>query len=59
MKVEEIRNIAAQRGIKVGRMNKTDAIRSIQLYEENEDCFATGRVDSCRQEQCLWRADCA
>jgi hypothetical protein len=59
MKIKEIREIAAQRGLKAGTMKKTDLIRSIQRAEGNNDCFASERAAECMEERCLWRADCA
>ena len=58
MKIQEIRNIAKERGLKVGKMNKTEIIRSIQRAEGNDDCFGTEHVDICGQTNCLWREDC-
>jgi hypothetical protein len=53
MKIQEIRNIAKERGLKVGKMNKTEIIRSIQRAEGNADCFGTEHVDICGQTNCL------
>ena len=58
MKVEQIRAIAAAKGIKTGKMKKAELIRSIQKAEANEECFDTGKVQLCGQEECLWREDC-
>jgi len=58
MKMQEIRNIAKERGLKVGKMNKTEIIRSIQRAEGNADCFGTEHVNICGQANCLWREDC-
>jgi hypothetical protein len=58
MKVEEIREIARQRGLKVGKMKKTEMLRAIQQSEGNEECFASGKTAECGQEKCLWRNDC-
>ena len=59
MKMEQIRAIAAQRGIKAGKMKKGDLIRKIQEAEGNDACFDTGRADACGQQECLWREDCS
>ncbi len=59
MKVQEIREIAERMGIKAGKMKKADLIRAIQQAEGNENCFETGRVDTCGQDHCLWRGDCS
>lgn len=58
MKVAEVREIAAQRGMAAGRMKKVDLIRAIQKTEGNEACFETGKAGECGQAECLWRADC-
>lgn len=58
MKIEEIRPIAAQLGIKVGKMKKSDLIRTIQEKEGNDQCFDSGIAQHCGQHHCLWRKDC-
>ena len=59
MKMQDIRNIAKERGLKVSsRINKTELIRSIQRAEGNTDCFGTEHVNICGQINCLWREDC-
>jgi hypothetical protein len=58
MKVEQVRAIAAEMGIKAGKMKKAELIRSIQKAEGNEECFDTGRAQLCGQQECLWREDC-
>lgn len=58
MKLDEIREIAKQHGIKTGRMKKAELIRAIQHMEKNNPCFDTGKSSSCGQEGCLWREDC-
>ncbi len=58
MNMTEIKAIAKVRGIKCGKMNKTELIRAIQCQEGNQQCFNTGQVDICGQDQCLWRPDC-
>ncbi|HEX8960866.1 MAG TPA: Rho termination factor N-terminal domain-containing protein [Geobacteraceae bacterium] len=58
MKLAEIRAIAAQRGVKAGRMNKGELIRAIQAAEGNNACFGSGAAETCGQTACLWRADC-
>ena len=59
MKMQEVRNIAKERGLKAGsKMSKTDIIRSIQRAEGNTDCFGTEHVNICGQINCLWREDC-
>lgn len=58
MKLEEIKAIAKQHGIKVGKLKKTELVWAIQASEGNDACFETGQASECGQEGCLWRADC-
>lgn len=58
MKLDDVKKIAAEKGIKVGKLRKAELIQQIQLAEGNDPCFATGNADTCGQELCLWREDC-
>jgi hypothetical protein len=58
MKLEEIKEIAKQHNIKVGKLKKTELVRAIQVAESNNVCFETGQASECGQTECLWRADC-
>jgi hypothetical protein len=58
MKIQAIRTLAKEKGIKVGRLNKIELIRSFQQAEGNNDCFAKTYVQECNQLNCLWREDC-
>lgn len=58
MKMDDIRIIARNAGIKPGKLNKTQLVRSIQLTEGNFDCFATATNGECDQWACIWREDC-
>jgi hypothetical protein len=58
MKMQSIRTIAKAKGVKVGRQNKIEFIRSIQRAEGNNDCYATRYVHECNQINCLWKEDC-
>ncbi len=58
MTKQEVKKIAAQKGIASGTLNKVDLIRTIQKAEGNEPCYMTGKASVCGQTQCLWRADC-
>ena len=59
MKVQEVREIAKQRGIKApAAVKKADLIRSVQQAEGNDVCFDSGRSESCGQQACQWREDC-
>lgn len=58
MNVTEIREIARDRGVKPGKLNKVALVRQIQSAEGNFDCFGTAVNGECDQNQCLWRKDC-
>jgi len=58
MKLDEIREMAQQHGIKSAKMKKAELIRTIQSAEQNEVCFEAGKATSCGQDACLWRSDC-
>jgi hypothetical protein len=58
MKLEEIKEIAKQHDIKVGKMKKTELVRAIQSAEGNDVCFETGWASGCGQAECIWRSDC-
>lgn len=59
MKLQEIKDIAAARGVKPGKAKKADLIRMIQLAEGNHACYASEIASSCGLDDCLWRTDCA
>jgi hypothetical protein len=59
MKLQEIKEISKMNGIKAGKMNKAELIRTIQRAEGNNDCFATSYARDCNQSNCLWREDCS
>ena len=58
MKMQEIRELARQRGIKPGKLNKVTLVKQLQLSEGNFDCFATAYGGVCDQTGCRWREDC-
>ncbi len=58
MKLDEIKEIAKQHDIKIGKMKKAELVRAIQAAEGNVVCFETGQASECGQAECLWRADC-
>ncbi len=58
MRVEEIREIARERGLKPGKMKKAELVRAMQDAEGNAACYETGKAGECGQEKCLWRDDC-
>lgn len=58
MKLAEVRELAAQRGVKTAKLKKAGIIRAIQAAEGNTACFDTGTAAECGQANCLWRLDC-
>jgi len=58
MTLKEVKEMAKQHDIKVGKMKKDEIIKSIQKAEGNFDCFGTALAGHCSQEDCLWREDC-
>jgi hypothetical protein len=58
MKIQDIKDIAKEKGINDGIMNKTDLIIAIQIVEGHEACFATSSAQICSQLNCLWSSDC-
>jgi len=58
MKMQEIRLLAKDFGIKTSRMSKMQLIQSIQLNEGNFSCFASAANGECDQSKCIWRDDC-
>lgn len=58
MKLDEVKKIAEQHGIKPGKLRKAELIRAIQQAEGNQACYDTGFASGCGQEQCSWRDDC-
>lgn len=58
MKMQQIRSIAKEHGVKSGRLSKINLIHEIQRTEGNFDCFGTAYDGYCDQHGCLWRVDC-
>ncbi|MFP5222453.1 MAG: SAP domain-containing protein [Acidobacteriota bacterium] len=58
MNMQQIRELAKEKGARIGKMGKVDAIRMIQLTEGNFDCFARAEDGHCDQDECLFLADC-
>lgn len=58
MTVTEIKEIAKQHNLKVGKGTKCSLIRSIQQAEGHEVCFNTKFSAECGQHSCAWREDC-
>ncbi len=58
MKIDEVRKIATQHGIKAGKAKKGDLVRAIQQAEGHIACFDSNSAAHCGQPACLWREDC-
>lgn len=58
MNLNEIKQLAKDRGLAPGRMRKAELIRSLQAQEGNPQCYDTHFSDECGQPHCLWRPDC-
>jgi hypothetical protein len=58
MTLKKIKDLAKEKGIRVGNMKKENIIRSIQRAEGNFACFGTAKIGECDQTNCLWREDC-
>jgi len=58
MKMQEIRNLAKNLGVKTSVKKKLDLIQTIQLAEGNFSCFASAKQGECDQAKCIWRNDC-
>ena len=58
MNLNEIKQLAKDRGISPGRMRKAELIHTMQAQEGNSQCYNTHIVSECGQSHCLWRTDC-
>jgi hypothetical protein len=58
MTLKEVKEMARNYDIKVGKMKKEEIVKAIQRAEGNFDCFGTAISGDCSQEDCLWREDC-
>lgn len=58
MKLQRIRTVAKEMGVKSARMSKGEIIRAIQEAEGNFPCFGTAHDGHCDQCDCAWREDC-
>lgn len=58
MNLKQVKEIAKEKGVKVGNMKKEEIIRAIQRAEGNFDCFGTAIAGMCDQADCLWWNDC-
>lgn len=58
MNIQNLREIAKQRGVTPRKLGKIELVRTLQLEEGNFDCFAKAYAGYCDQSGCLWREDC-
>ena len=58
MKLEEIRQLARDRGLKPAKLTKRELVKLIQNSEGNFDCFSSAVDGHCDQLACFWREDC-
>lgn len=58
MKMDDIKTIAKNMGLKISKLKKAQLINLIQTEEGNNACYATDAIASCGQDACLWRDDC-
>jgi hypothetical protein len=57
MKIQRIRSIAKEMGVKSARMSKGEIIRATQEAEGNFPCFGSARDGYCDREDCMWKED--
>jgi len=57
MNISEVRTKAKGMRVQVGKLSKSDLIRTIQTREGNFPCFETA-LDYCSQKACCWRDAC-
>jgi len=58
MTIKKVKDLAKEKGIRVGNMKKETLIRAMQRAEGNFECFGTATAGVCDQTNCLWREDC-
>jgi len=58
MKIQKVRAIAKENGVKSAGMTKGEIIRAIQEAEGNFPCFGTARDGHCDQGDCAWKEYC-
>jgi len=58
MNLNEIKQLAKDRGIVPGKMRKAELIQRIQADEGNPQCYNTNYSKDCGEPDCLWRLDC-
>lgn len=58
MNLQKIKELAKDKGVKIGSLKKTELVQAIQIAEGNESCYNKGKSVECGQSDCLWRDDC-
>lgn len=58
MNVAQVKAIAKEQGVVVGRLRKAELIQAIQRSENNNPCYNTDQATLCGQTACRWLADC-
>jgi hypothetical protein len=58
MTLKEIQALARERGLRPGRLGKTELVRALQQQENCTPCYQTGMAAACGQLGCLLRSDC-
>ena len=58
MTLVEIKAIAKEKKVKIGKLKKAELIKAIQIAEGNDPCFQASFAAECTVEDCLWRKDC-
>ncbi len=59
MNMLQVKAIAKEQGVAIGRLRKKELIQAIQRSENNNPCYSTGQVGSCGQDACRWIGDCS
>ncbi len=58
MHINDVRQVAKEKGVNTFGMNKVDIIRLVQRSENTFECFGTDRFEYCNEQGRLWRKDC-
>lgn len=58
MRIPDVRQRAAEKGIMLDNVSYADLIRSIQRAEGNMECYDTGMAVECGQHDCVWKYIC-
>jgi len=55
MKLQEIRALAREKGMRSGELKKGDLIRAIQREEGNFDCYGSATTGFSNRNNCFWK----